>query len=407
GTTVAGAPLRASLMLLPDLLIADHITGNERYRAMYRRVIERFRDNPEPDFYRRLITPERLATLDHSSEGQSYEALYNLIRYERDPELLKLYGGWLSQLWDQNWTEGNSLFTYMTLALLPRYRDKAARQVGAISDEVPHAAEGLRLAHESLVQFPVDRVYRPVMNSLRSEIEVNPYSRRAGRLQAAQPLPMKLRPLDNEYVWKGNPYQLDGWLKSTITAMQFSCDDPQVAWFCDNSGRAYLTLDHGTTWRTISSGLMGAPIRNLAASKTRTFVLWAKTDTGTVISRDGGLSWRHAAETDQPEFSESNPHDWLKVSPERWLKVNDAGELVLSTDGGQTTSLAMTGWRIPRATSLFSTPWGVIAGGPGGAYRSEDGSTWQELSLWREQETGAADFLHAYWMGRYYGFLTQ
>jgi hypothetical protein len=25
--------------------------------------------------------------------------------------------------------------------------------------------------------------------------------------------------------------------------------------------------------------------------------------------------------------------------------------------------------------------------------------------LWREQETGAADYLHAYWMGRYYGFL--
>jgi hypothetical protein len=25
--------------------------------------------------------------------------------------------------------------------------------------------------------------------------------------------------------------------------------------------------------------------------------------------------------------------------------------------------------------------------------------------LWRELETGAADFLHAYWMGRYYGFV--
>ena len=30
------APLRASLMLLPDLLIAHHITGNEHYRDFYR-----------------------------------------------------------------------------------------------------------------------------------------------------------------------------------------------------------------------------------------------------------------------------------------------------------------------------------------------------------------------------------
>ena len=49
--------------------------------------------------------------------------------------------------------------------------------------------------------------------------------------------------------------------------------------------------------------------------------------------------------------------------------------------------------------------WGIIASGPGGAYRSTDGETWEELKLWRELETGPADFLHAYWMGRYYGFL--
>lgn len=407
GTTVAGAPLRASLMLLPDLLIADHITGKERYRAMYRRVIERFRDNPEPEYYRRPVTPERLAKTDHSSEGQSYEALYNLIRYEHDSELLKLYGGWVSQLWERNWTEGNSLFTYMTLALLPCYRDEAARKAGTVPEEVPHAIDGLRLARESLAQFPVDRVFRPVMNSLRTEFEVNPASRTAGRLQATVPLPMKLRPLDNEYVWKGNPYQLDGWWKPTITAMQFSCDDPLVAWFCDSSGRAFLTIDHGKTWRNVSTGLMGAPIRNLVASPTRTFVLWARTDAGTMVSRDGGMSWRTTTETDRPEFREINPHDWLKVSPTRWFRINDLGELVLSTDGGQTAAPAMAGWRIPRATSLFLTPWGVIAGGPGGAYRSDEGSNWQELSLWREQESGAADFLHAYWMGRYYGFLTE
>jgi hypothetical protein len=74
-------------------------------------------------------------------------------------------------------------------------------------------------------------------------------------------------------------------------------------------------------------------------------------------------------------------------------------------DGGKTSQPAMNGWRIPRASSLFQTPWGIIASGPGGAYRSTDGQNWEELILWREMETGPADFLHAYWMGRYYGFL--
>jgi hypothetical protein len=56
---------------------------------------------------------------------------------------------------------------------------------------------------------------------------------------------------------------------------------------------------------------------------------------------------------------------------------------------------------------VLSTPWGIIASGPGGAYRSDDGDNWEYMPLWGEIETGAADFLHAYWMGRYYGFVTD
>ena len=82
----------------------------------------------------------------------------------------------------------------------------------------------------------------------------------------------------------------------------------------------------------------------------------------------------------------------------------DAAGRGRSTDGG-TEEPSMEGWRIPLAQSVFKTPWGLIASGPGGCYRTNDGKTWEELKLWREDETGAADFLHAYWMGRYYGFV--
>ncbi|MHB8521277.1 MAG: WD40/YVTN/BNR-like repeat-containing protein [Limisphaerales bacterium] len=396
--------LRASLMLLPDLLIASHITGKPRYLDFYRRVVARFKDNPDPLSERGPFSLERLARVDHSSEGQAYEALYNLVRYEHDPELLKYYRPWVAGLWEMNWMEGNPLFTWMTLSLLPEYR--APQKPGACSAtprEVPHGQEGLRLARETLRLYPVDRVLRPVMNSSRREIELNPFAKDAR--QSARPIPINERPLDNEYAWKGNPYQLDGWLKPVVTMFRFSCDDPQVAWFCDSAGGLFLTLDGGQQWRDVSLGLMGARVQNIAASTNRTFILHAQTDKGVFITRDGGMSWRAAADTDQPPFITPDFKQWQSLSSQLSFRINDDGQVIRSTDGGRSNAVWMNGWRIPRAGSLFVTPQGVIASGPGGCYRTRNGETWIELRLWHEEETGAGDFLHAYWMGRYYGFI--
>jgi hypothetical protein len=390
-------------MLLPDLLIADHITGDPRYRDFYRKVVARSGDNPDLRRESGPFSLERVARVNHSSEGQAYEALYNLVRYETDPTLLAKYRGWVTDLWDMNWMEGNALFTFMTLALLPEYRAPLKPGVGrAVPAAVPHDEEALRLARETLRDFPVDRVLRPIMNSLRTDIERNPAIDRQGQPQSAKPIPVQQRPHDNEYTWKGNPYQMDGWLKPALRMFQCSADDLDVAWFCDSAGRIFMTRDGGKAWRDVSVGLMGASVENIHASTNRTFILFAKTDRGVMISRDGGLSWRTAPESLQPEFSSAKFQEWQTVSKTLSIRVNEAGALVKSNDGGRT---AVQGWRIPRANSVFITPWGVVAGGPGGCYRSADAEHWTELKLWHEEETGAADFLHAYWMGRYYGFI--
>jgi hypothetical protein len=380
--------LRASLMALPDLLIAHHITGKQRYLDEYRKVVTRFRGNPEPARERGPFSLERVARVNHSSEGQAYEALFNLMRYEQDPGLESLYREWLMDLWEMNWMEGNSLFTYMTLALTGK--DAA----------LPRRAEALRLANETLRLYTTDRVMRPVMNSLRSDLEANPFADRAGQRQAAKPLPINVRPLDNEYAWKGNPYQMDGWLKPVVTALQFACDDPQVAWFSDAEGRIYMTRDGMKSWDPRIAGLMGARVRNIAPSETRTFVLYAETDRGVVLTRDGGLSWQSAAGEAVPAFRKTDFGAWQKGSGFE-LRIDKSNRLLRRTGEGDGEP-AMAGWRIPRATSVFITPQGAIAAGPGGAYSSVDGQTWNPLHLWREYETGAADFLHAYWMGRYY-----
>jgi hypothetical protein len=403
-----GPSLRSELFLLADLLIAHHITGKARYSDFYKKVIDRFKGSPDPVANRpaNAGAPQR-RRLDHSSQGQAYESLYNLIRYEKDPELLARYRPWLSNMWETNWSEGNALFAYMALALLPEYRD-AAQIAAKRAPTAPHAAQALQSARETLELYPLDRVMRPVMNSIRKDIEVRtvPGRGRAMQTLALKPLPINVRPYDNEYAWKGNVYQLDGWLKPIVTAMQFACDDPKVAWFCDSTARAYLTLDGGKSWQNVTTQMMGASVQNLAASPSRTFVLYAKTSAGLLLTRDGGLSWRTAPAEDHPSFPVYDFKQPLRLASGATLRINESAELVRSMDGGKTSQPAMNGWRIPRANSLFQTPWGIIASGPGGADRSADGGqTWEELRLWREMETGPADFLHAYWMGRYYGFL--
>jgi hypothetical protein len=347
--------LRASLMALPDLLIAYHITGKPRYIDEYRKVIARFAANPDLPRDARPYSLERIAKVNHSSEGQAYEALFNLMRYETDPKLLAIYSQWTRDLWDLNWMEGNPLYTFMTVALIPK--------------NLSHTQESIDLSIDTLRRYPIDRVMHPVMNR---DIEMSPFEDRGKAKQAAKPVPIDQRPLDNEYAWKGNPYAVDGWLKPDVTSIQFACDDVLVTWFSDATGRAYMTRDGMKTWTDVSFGLMGAKVKRLTASKSRTFVVWAETDRGIVVTRDGGMSWR--ASDEKPLFELPIAHN----------------------------PKAVIGWRIPIATWTFQTAHGTFAGGPGGAYSTTDGTHWTEVKLWPDQETGAADFLHAYWMGRYY-----
>ncbi len=400
--------LRASLMALPDLLIAYHVTGKPRYIEEYRKVIARFAANPELPRDARPYSLERIARVNHSSEGQAYEALVNLFRYEKDPKLLDIYEKWLTDLWDMNWMEGNPLYTFMTLEMLKaRGRPLATRVeiVGGIASYLPHTQESVDLSIETLKRYPVDRTLRPVMNSIRAGIELSPFPDRGNAKQAAKPVPIDQRPLDNEYAWKGNPYAVDGWLKPAVTSIQFACDDPMIAWFGDSAGRAYATRDGMKSWTDVSRGLMGAKVKRLAASSTRTFVVYAETDHGIAITRDGGMSWselKNDAE-DKPAFAMNDPHAWRHIGDVD-LRIDERGRIVMR---GYADVIPMSSWRIPIATWMIFTPRGVIAGGPGGAYLTKGGTDWKEVKLWREEETGAADYLHAYWMGRYYGFYRE
>jgi photosystem II stability/assembly factor-like uncharacterized protein len=153
-------------------------------------------------------------------------------------------------------------------------------------------------------------------------------------------------------------------------------------------------------------GLMGARVLNILTFPNRTFVLYTHTDRGLMVTRDGGMSWRTAPAGETAKFPAQNFKEW-QGKGDVLVRVNDQGELLRTTDGGKTATPAMQAWHIPLATAIFLSSRGWIASGPGGCYQSQDALKWTEMTLWQEEETGAADFLHAYWMGRYYGFLQE
>ena len=126
----------------------------------------------------------------------------------------------MDDLWEMNWMEGNSLFTYMTLAFEKTPSHGARNRCELANDDTAAVSRRPRAAAGDEFDSP--------------DMEANPYPDRGKLKQAAKPIPIDERPLDNEYAWKGNPYQMDGWLLPAIPALEFSCDDPRVAWFSDS-----------------------------------------------------------------------------------------------------------------------------------------------------------------------------
>ena len=112
-------PLRASLMALPDLLIAYHVTGKPRYIDEYKKVVARFARESRAAARHASLFARTNRESESLERRAGLRSSVQLIRYEKDPKLLATYDRWTRDLWDLNWMEGNSLYTFMTVALIP------------------------------------------------------------------------------------------------------------------------------------------------------------------------------------------------------------------------------------------------------------------------------------------------
>ncbi len=262
GITDGRTPNLRTIMAAAGLKAAHHITGDDRFDDEYQKLADLY------GFRRWERFPQRMRRRHgHDDAEHVFGHLDNLFRQEKDPELLSFYGKVLDALWGNHRDDRQSLYNYVYLSLRP---------------DAPDREKALAEAIWTLRTWPVERLFRPRMNSIRPDIvTVDGMSEK--------PLPMYESPWDNEYQWKGNLYRLDGWLSRPIVSLAVPLEDPAVVYTADTRGELYRSTDGGDTWRQFGQPLC-RPARFVAAGS-RIRMLLAGCDDGIYMSTTAGASW--------------------------------------------------------------------------------------------------------------------
>ncbi|MFY9573478.1 MAG: hypothetical protein WAV20_18940, partial [Blastocatellia bacterium] len=172
-----------SLELLSHLKVAYYMTGNSRYEREYRKLIN------EMDYHKNTTTYLKLRQeLNYSDEELAMLSYYPLFRYEKNPELLRVYRRGLEQWWENIRREDNPLWTFIYGFCNPGKRVR------------------LEAAARTLYRIPMDLIKWSVKNSQRRDAPLDTSSERHNRVQTSRLLPPDERRVMK---WNSNPFQLD------------------------------------------------------------------------------------------------------------------------------------------------------------------------------------------------------
>jgi hypothetical protein len=166
--------------LLSFLKVTEHMTGDARYAAEYKKVAVDMKYAERAARYLELRVE-----INYSDEELAMLSFYPFFRYAKDPSMLK----GLDQWWANCQREKNPLWTYI-------YR------VGR-----PSAKVDLEGARETLERIPMDLISWKVVNSDRKDVVMEKDLDRAHERQARTLLPADERPVMK---WNGNPFVVDG-----------------------------------------------------------------------------------------------------------------------------------------------------------------------------------------------------
>jgi len=189
-----------SLSILSYLKVAEHMTGDPKYRRAYDLLVN------QHGYASNVLDPKRRngpGTGNQSDDEMAFMCYYNLLRYETDPRLLKMYHWSLRWYWISEEPERCPLFNFV---------------YGALDDGTPMSAlrapgprRYLTDAVETLKRIPLDRVRWAFHNSDRLDVTMisDAWYRLGpgGHLRNGQVLPVDERELEH---WSSDPWTIDG-----------------------------------------------------------------------------------------------------------------------------------------------------------------------------------------------------
>lgn len=264
------------MMAIAGAKVAHHATGNEKYKEVYDRLIAQYGVRGLKKFK---------TEKDFDDAEHVFCHLENLFRIEKDPELLAAFRVVADGLWENHKNDAQSLFTYIYMSIAP---DVAQSDAGK---------KALQEALYSLQTFPTDMTLRPRMNSIRKDLK--------------PPYPVYAAAWDNEYIWKGNLLNPDGWWSRIVMDVAVPNEDPMVIYALDEIGDIYKSRDGASSekgWEPIAAD---PPTRARAIEAgPRVRMLYAACEDGFYMSTTGGTSWKRL-----PVPTTSSPIDIL-LDPE-------------------------------------------------------------------------------------------
>jgi hypothetical protein len=186
-----------SFSILGYLKTAEHITGDRRYGAAARVLIEKHGYAINTMMNKHHMGP---GGGNQSDDEMAFMMLYNLLRYEQDPELRMIYGVALRRRWEVERPELNPVFNYLAGAVLEGMKFTGTHRTLELGLDGEWREESL----DTLRRYPLDRVNWRMTNSHRKDVRTiggRRGARKDGRVLA----------IDERYVnhWNHDPWQLD------------------------------------------------------------------------------------------------------------------------------------------------------------------------------------------------------
>jgi hypothetical protein len=186
-----------SLSILSYLLVASHVTGDEKYRNAYQSLLK------DHNYFTNILSPKFQngpGSGNQSDDEMAFMCYYNAFSYEQDPTVRRQFMRSMARYFPQEAPEACPLFNYVFARSW-----ESTSQRGAFNTE-----KAIADSLDTLKRFPLDQRQWSFQHSHRLDViplgnHVVPYEGR-GYLQNGNVIPIDERNINH---WNQDPWRLD------------------------------------------------------------------------------------------------------------------------------------------------------------------------------------------------------